>query len=128
MASNDRAQAVAVIQAITTNLRGTWKARDFDEKTTDPIHVYVSVTRRYGSPARSSGSTGGSGIGWRIVARSVGRTVDEARFAMEDVADIENQHLIVDGKWSTPIRFESSTPPEPDGGWFSGQSTWTYVL
>lgn len=124
LSHNDHAQATAVKAAITGALRGTWQARDFDESTSDPIHVYVAVTRRFGSPERICGYP--PGTAWRFVARCIGEDIGAARAAMEDVAALEGTRIVVDGVTSQPIQFESASAPEPDDGWFSGQSTWTY--
>lgn len=126
LSRNDDAQATALKDAITTALRSTWQARDFDEKTDDAIHVYVAVARRFGGDPRLSGTV--AGTGWRFVARCVGVDVGAARAAMEDVAALEGTRIVVDGATSQPIRFESAQAPEPDDGWFSGQSTWTYAF
>lgn len=96
------------------------------EKSPPAIYVLLTIERRYVGPRRA-GRAGRSG--WRVLARYVGRTVDEARWALDKVTDaIEEQRLDIAGQTSTPVTHETSTAIEPDGGRFSGLTAFTYAL
>lgn len=110
------------------------KALDYDEVpgangkggTLPHIYVVVSVERRAGAPLRGTATTGRTG--WRISARCVGRTVDEALWAMFKVATALNEvRLTIDGLPTTPVQFEADQTPEWDSGRYSALARYTYV-
>lgn len=99
---------------------------DGNTGTLPSIYVLLTVDRRFVGPRRA-GRAGRSG--WRITARCVGRTVDEARWALDKVTDaIDETRLTIGGYVSTPVTHESSTEIAPDDGRHSGLTVWTYAL
>ena len=138
--SRDERQHAAVVKAVVSAGLGQWSAYDYDEVPGTPqnadeaqrterrpaIYVLVTVERRFGGARRVSGAS--AATGWRITARAVGTTIDEARWAMQRVAAVlEDQHLVIAERATTPVAFESGQSPEPDDGLFSALSVWTYV-
>lgn len=123
------AQAAAVRAALEAPL-GAWSAYDYDDlpATLPNLYALVTVSRRFGVLARFCAGQP-QARGWRLTTMGVGRTVDEARWVLDRVAEgIEGQALTVDGRTSTRVRFESQQPVEEDEGRYSGTITWTYVL
>lgn len=99
---------------------------DDNEGETPPIHVLLTVERRYADP-RYAGRAGVSG--WRATTRCVGTVTDEADWAMFQVTTaLDEIRLSIDGHTSTPVTHESTTAPEPDDGMVSGLLVWTYAL
>ena len=91
------------------------------------IHALLVIERRYAPPALMVARAGTSG--WRVTVRGVGRTVDEARWAMNAATRaLEGRRLSIEGVMSTPLTLEVAQMVEPDDGRFSGLATWTYVL
>lgn len=90
------------------------------------IFILVSLERRNNPNLRLTAQAGTTG--WRISLRAVGRTVDEARWAMYRVAfALNEQRLTIAGTPSTPIQFESDSAPESDDGRFSGTAFYTFA-
>lgn len=101
---------------------------DEAQRTATPpaIYVLLSIERRYVGPRRA-GRAGRSG--WRITVRYVGRTVDEARWALNQVtAAIDEVRLDIAGRRSTPVTHEDSRAIEVDDGRFSGITSWVYAV
>lgn len=125
--AGERAHAAAIKAAID-DAPGELKAFDIDDLP-DPvpaIHVLLYVSRRYGGTRRMSG--GQTIKGWRLVTRVVGGTVDEARWALERVtARLEDQRVVIAGRATDLIRFETAEDIGPDDGAYSGAATWTYT-
>lgn len=91
-----------------------------------PIYLLLTVGRRP-VPAFRAGRAGVSG--WRTTVRGVGRTVDEARWALHRATiALDEQNLLIGGKTSTPVTYETSQEVEPDSGRHSGLIAWTYAL
>lgn len=100
---------------------------DGNEGTLPNIYGLLSVERRGGVPVRRAATTGRTG--WRASLRVVGRTTDEARWALKQVSDgLNEQRLTIAGGTTTRIQSESEQAPGPDAGRQSALSTWTYAL
>jgi hypothetical protein len=132
---DSRPHATACRTAITATLAPSWTAYDYGKVpgadgnpgTLPNIYALVSVERRYNPTLRLSAQSGA--VGWRVAVRVVGRTVDEARWALSRVADALNeQRLTVGAQTTTPLQFESEQSPEPDDGRFSALTLYTYSL
>jgi hypothetical protein len=150
---DNRPHAEAIKAAITAQL-GTkvvdgetvplWQAYDYDEvpggaDTADAnvraqplphIYVVVAVERRFAPAQRPTGAGRSS---WRVTAVPVGRTVDEARWAMlRDERALDEARLVIadsDTEHTTsPLTLELASQPEPDDGRFSGRVQYTYAL
>lgn len=129
-----RAHVVAVKAAIkaqsgATNVYdyGTVPGFDGNSDKAPDNYILITVERRFGAPVRLTTQAGLSG--WRITARSVGRSVHNTRLSMFQVATALNENrLPIDGRTTTPIQFESEQPPELDSGRFSGLSVYTYAI
>lgn len=128
-----RPHATAVITAVSTAL-GPNDAYDLDDVPGEngnvgvlpDIYVVVYVERRYNPNLRSSAQAGSAG--WRISARSVGRSVGECRWAMNKVAAALNEAVLtISGVKTSRIQFENDEPPALDGGRYSALSRWTYA-
>ncbi len=127
-----REHATALKAAISAQL-GPHDVYDYDDVPGSngnagqlpPIYVVLSVERRYNPRLRVTARASTSG--WRVSARGVGRTVDEARWALFQVATALNEvSLTVDGKPTSPIQFEADQAPALDDKRYSGLSLWTY--
>lgn len=91
------------------------------------IYVLLTIERRYAPPVRMVGRPSRSG--WRVTCRGVGRTVNEARWAMNASTNaLEDLRLQIADATSTPLTLEVAQLVEPDDGRFSGLVTYTYVL
>lgn len=128
-----RAYATAVKAALTATV-GANRVYDYDDLPGSngnagdlpDIFVLVSIERRY-NPNLNLAAMAGS-TGWRVAVRSVGRTIDETRWAMFKVATALNEkRLTVAAKSTTPIQFESDQAPELDDGRFAALSLWTFA-
>lgn len=122
------AAAAAWIAALNTALSPN-KAYDFDEAPTPapPIHVLVTVERRFGSTRRMCG--GRVLDAYRLTTTEVGSTVDEARWARDRIdARLEDKPL--EALETTRLRLEGRTPigkpTDDDLGMYEGVTTWTY--
>lgn len=129
-----RPHVVAVKAAIETQLGAAADVYDYGKVpgadgnagTLPNIYVLLTVERRFNPLQRSTAQAGAAG--WRITARGVGRTADEARWAMFKVATaLTEVRLTVAGAPTSPIRFESEQNPELDNGRHSGLSLYTYT-
>lgn len=99
---------------------------DGNAGTLPNIFVLVAIERRYNPTLNLAAKAGATG--WRVSARAVGRTVDEARWALFKVATALNeQRLTIEGRATTPLQFESDRTPEKDDGRFSGVAMYTYA-
>lgn len=99
---------------------------DGNAGTLPPIYLLLNVERRATGVYRA----GRAGVsGWRISLRGVGRTVDEARWALNKATvALDEQNLLIGGKTSTPVTFNTSQAVSKDDGRFSGLIAWTYAL
>lgn len=126
--STEEPNAVAVLAKM--NAAGT-TAYDSDTLKAAAVlpanYNEVTVERRFGGENRATGST--TRRGWRITARAVGITVSNARQMRKLAAtSLEGARVVVDGKTSTPIQFESADPIGEDDGRWSGLTTYTYAI
>ncbi|AIY15843.1 hypothetical protein KR76_01970 [Pimelobacter simplex] len=105
---------------------GNVPGADGNAGTLPPIHLLLTVERRAAGVFRA----GRAGVsGWRITLRGVGRTVDEARWALNKATGaLDEQNLLIGGKTSTPVTFNISQAISKDDGRFSGLVAWTYAL
>ena len=70
---------------------------------------------------------------WRVTARSVGSTADEARWVAKQFASaFDSARLTIEGFESTPLFHEETEAVARFGSgtdrWFEGQSSWSYCL
>lgn len=124
-----------VVEAIRTAIEaqlGGWQVYDYGQVpgadgntgALPNIYALLSIERTPSSVRRMSAQRNVSG--WRFTVRVVGRTVNEARWALAKVAVAVNEvTLIADGRQSTPIQHERDQAPELDEGRFSALSSWT---
>lgn len=128
-----RPHASALITAIGTAL-GPNDAYDLDDVPGEngnagvlpDIYVVVYVERRNNPNLRSSAQAGSAG--WRASLRSVGRTVDECRWAMNKVNVALNEvSLTIGGVRTTRIQFENDETPALDEGRYSALQRFTYA-
>lgn len=91
------------------------------------IYVLLTIERRYVPPVRMVARPSRSG--WRVTCRGVGRTVNEARRAMNAATNaLEDVRLQLGDVESTPLALEVAQSVEPDDGRYSALATWTYAL
>lgn len=132
-----RPHATAIRTALDAQL-DPWLAFDYGEVpgsegvggTMPRIFAVVGVERMYLPPRRMPAKSGVTG--WRASVRVVARTVNEARWAMFQVATALNEVQLEVGSdlaLTTPIQPEDGErAPAPDDGRFSATSFWTYAL
>lgn len=100
---------------------------DDGEDLVPRIFVVLKIERRYLESTKSTRHSSRSS--WRISARYVGTTKNEARWAGARVSDaFESVRLSVEGFTSSPIEHETTSAVAKVDGRFSGLSTWTYTL
>lgn len=130
LVGDEQLHAAAIIARLNATLPASVRAYDSDDvpDVKPDKYVEVIVTRRFGANLRSSGRT--AAAGWRVACRSVDQTsVANARHTANYVRTaLEFYRVTVSSKKSTPIQFETEDPIGPDDGWYSGLSSWTYVL
>lgn len=130
LVADEQLHATAVLTVLNAALPTQTRAYDVSEvpDTKPPHYVEVMLSRRFGGARRASADTGTGG--WRIATRVVDKeSVTDARNTASKVRDaLEFARLAVAGKQSTPVQFEGAEPIGPDDGWWSGLTTWTYVL
>lgn len=128
-----RPHAVALKAALDGPL-GQWSAYDYDEVpggngnegTLPFIYVVLSVERRLNPIVRAPGRT--SSAGWRVALRSVGRTVDECRWAQNRVAiGLNEKRLLVADEHTSRLQYESGQAAELDEGRYSALDIYTYT-
>lgn len=139
-ALDTRAHSTAIKAAIEARLGGS-HAYDYDDvpgssqagspdlRSADLPDIYaaVSVERRYMPARRITAQAGRSG--WRVAVRTVGRTVDEARWAQKRVAEaLDEAQLTIDGLTTTAFQHESWTDADYDDGRYSGLTVYTYGI
>lgn len=125
--ATEEQHATAVIAAVNAQAAFVF-AYDFDDAPAALPQYYalITVTRRFGGPMRFGGDK--TQDLYRITTTCVGRTITAVRQVRELVGGIERLSLTVNGRASTPIEFETSTPIGEDDKFYSGVSTWTYAL
>lgn len=124
MASEE--QHAEAVKAALTALSAVPK--DYDELDPAALPAYyneVTVERRFGGTLR--GSNESPTEAYRITARSVAKTVSNAREMRRRAMQLEGTVLTIDGAETTPVEFESADPIGPDDGWYSGLLTLTYT-
>lgn len=124
----------AIRAAIEADLGG-WQVYDYGQVpgadgqpgTLPNIYALLSVERRGNSQIRTVART--TRTGWRFTVRVVGRTVNEARWALAKVAEAVNEVVIVVAdEQTTPIQFERDQAPELDEDRYTALSSWTLAL
>lgn len=127
-----RPHAVALKAALDGPL-GQWSAYDYDEvpgsngndASLPHIYVVLSVERRPNPLVRTPGRTGSAG--WRVALRSVGRTVDECRWAQNRVAiGLNEKRLLIADEFTSRLQYESGQAAELDEGLYSALDIYTY--
>lgn len=100
---------------------------DGNAGTLPNIYALLSVERRGNPQIRASART--TRTGWRFTVRVVGRTTNEARWALAKVAGAVNEAVLVVGdEQTTPIQFERDQAPELDEGRHAALSSWTLAI
>lgn len=121
------AAVIAALNAGSPNANA-YTLDDLKGLSTKPAaYTEVTVSHRYGAPNRAGGSTGR--IAYRIATRYVAQFEVNAQ-RLRDLSDtaLRFTHLSIGGDTTTPVQFESEDPIGDDDGWFSGLTTWTYVI
>lgn len=129
--TDERPHAAALLAALNTALspraaytRGKVPGLDNNAGTEPAIYAIVDLERRNNTPTLRAGRT--VRRGWRVTVRGVGRTVDEARWALAR-ASVALEGAQVDvGTPTTPLLFETADQVAPDEGRYSGAITYTY--
>lgn len=94
--------------------------------TPPDYYTEVTVERRFIDEPRVT--VGGDRRGWRFTTRAVARKEANARNLRTKADALENQRLTVAGQVTTKVRFEGSEPIGDDNDWWTGLTTWTYLL
>lgn len=95
------------------------------DETLPDLFALVAVERRIVYPRRA-GLPGRSS--WRLSVRYVGRTVNEALWVLDRTQDaLDEFRLTVSAVTSTPLSFESSSPPRWSDGRYAGEVVYTYT-
>lgn len=120
--TDEAAQLTAVKEFLTTAQAFPYSLGDLSRMAVPPKrYTEVTVSRVFGGEARVDGFK--STTSWRITTRAVAMTEDDAREIRRRASTLE---LAVLGD-STPVEFETAQDIEPDDGWYSGLTTWTYT-
>lgn len=146
-AVDTRDHAAAIKAAINTELGDDVAAYQYDEVpgstaqpadnndgaalVLPPIYVVFDVERRTVPNQRSTGQSGRSG--WRVTVKSVGTTINEARWAQLRVTRALEEQVLTIGagdtaRTTTRIQHEDTTDPELDDGRYTGSNTLVYVV
>lgn len=129
VAATVQASLISLVPSLNANVFdfGSVPGEDQNAGTVPDTYIAIAVERR---PVISSRLVQqASRSGWRVSARYVARTVNNARLAALAVTTaLGEQRLSIDGHTSTPVQLESTTLIQPDAGWFSGLSVWTYAI
>lgn len=123
---SEETQVAAILAALTAADAHPY---DLDElpKALPAYYNEVGVTRRFGGAFRADSRTGT--VGYRIAVRAVAKTVSNAREMRSRAGTaLDGVVLTIDGRQTTPIRFESAEDIGPDDGMFSGLTLYTYVI
>lgn len=100
---------------------------DDNEGDEPGIYALIQVERRY-LPAQH-GVRQATRTAWRATIRSVGTTVNEARWVSLKVAQaLDSVRLTIGGHESTPIQHETTDAPTHRNGRADSLSRWTYAL
>lgn len=90
------------------------------------IFAVISLERRNQPLVRSSSRAGS--VPWRLAVTSIGRTVDECRWAQLKVAvALTERRLLVADTFTTRIQFESGRAAASDDGRFSADDIYTFT-
>lgn len=129
--TDERPHAAAILAALNTALdprvaytRGKVPGLDNNAGTEPAIYAIVDLERRNHAPTLRAGRT--VRRGWRVSVRGVGRTVDEARWALARVSTALEGATLPVGVGTSPLLFETADEVAPDGGRYSGAVTYTY--
>lgn len=122
----EKATAQALRDALDAAM-DPWQTFDPDDLPTSALPRMYGVlwlSRRYGGVQRQ-GKPGA--VGWRVLVRTVGSSVDEVRHLNDQISTLEGEQIAVPGRESSPLTFESSDPVGPDDGLFSAAVIWTFA-
>lgn len=116
--------AAAAVTAINAKF-STTRAYELDDvpATRPDYYVEVAVSRRLVSGNRR-GDGSKSFKGYRLTTRVVALTITNARLLEQKVT--EALDFVALGSDVTPVEYETSTSVDPDDGWFSGVTSWTF--
>lgn len=118
-----KAAVSAVTQAAAYDVDEIGKAQNLPAN-----YVEVYLSRRFSEESRRFDGFR-TPIAWRLSLRVVSKSVSNARLMQDRIRTaFEGNTLDVETSVSTPVTFESESPIEPDGAWFTGLTDWTYVL
>lgn len=131
MSASEQQVATACIALVNAQLSaygdGGVHAFDLDDaRGVTAEHVQVTLTPRFSATERGGMAASSP---WRLTTRPVGSTVGNAReLARRTRVALDGVRVIAAGETSTPIRLESSDAIGEDDGYYSGLTTWTFVL
>lgn len=129
---DSRPQAVAIKAAIKASFGpndvydyGQVPGADGNAGTLPDIFALISLERTTNPTVNMAAKAGTTG--WRVSVRVVGRTTDEARWALFKAATALNEaQLTIESRITTPLFLESEQTPTPDDGRFSGVAIYTF--
>ena len=116
--------AAAFIAALNASNAAAYDHDDVPA-TLPPYFTQVTVSRRFGGVMRGERPTSTL---YRATTRAVAKNVTTAREMRRRAAQIEGTSLTVGGEKTTPIQFEAEDAINPDDGYFSGLTYWTFAL
>lgn len=94
----------------------------------EPLRYLILDLERTDAPSSRMSATA-SRSGWRASVICVGKQRTEVRAGLTHVSTaLDSTALTIAAELSTPIHYESTTDPRPDGAYMSAESVWTYVL
>lgn len=131
MSASEQEVATACLALINAQLSsyggGSIHALDLDDaRGITAEHVQFALSARYVESERG-GMTGL--CGYRATTRPVATTVTNGReLARRVYAAFNDIRVVAGGQTSTPIHLESADAIGEDDGYYSGLSTWTFVL
>lgn len=90
------------------------------------MFALVSLERRANTQLRLTANT--TRTGWRLAIRAAGRTTDECRgVGFKTAVALHEEQLLIDGRLTTPIQFESQRAAEWDDGRYVSDYIWTFA-
>ena len=117
--------AAAFIAALNANSAAAYDHDDVPA-TLPPYFTQVTVSRRFGGVMRGERPTSTL---YRATTRAVAKNVTTAReMRRRAQVALEGTTLVIGGIETTPIQFEAEDAINPDDGYFSGLTYWTFAL
>lgn len=97
-----------------------------NEGKAPPIFATIELERT--SPVQKRMTSQAGTAGWMLTVTVNGRTVDEARWALLQVARALNERrLVVEGRTTTPLQYETGNAPTPRGKRYEADALYTYA-